>query len=221
MPSRPQFNMLNISQDDAVDAYIEPYKRLRLTSLQLNPEAYTSTYENESMFTNDIWEGRLKDPLASTIVAIQATTGAQQDLVGMVTLLGPVRTSPLKSVAATGPNERNHADYGDAPEYHIVSLFTAPSVRRLGLGENLVRSATDLAKDKGKMRHASAIRISVAVVSRNLRAKCLYEKCGFVVVEESDISMSAIRGEPVPAQPAVEQCRIAWNMEQYISLPQP
>jgi hypothetical protein len=77
--SAPQFNIVDLSQHGTVQPYIEPYKKLRLKSLRLNPEAFTSTYEDEALFAVDVWENRLKNPLASTIVAILADAGAQPD----------------------------------------------------------------------------------------------------------------------------------------------
>jgi ribosomal protein S18 acetylase RimI-like enzyme len=211
--SNPQFNIVDLSQHGTVESYIEPYKKLRLKSLQLNPEAFTSTYENEALFTVDVWEGRLKNPLASTIVAIPADAGAQPDWVGTVTLLGPISSDPKVS---EGLDKQNT---GGTAQYNIVALFTMPVVRRLGLGEILVHSATNLAKAKEEKRHTGAVRVDLIVDSRNLPAKCLYEKCGFTVTGESDISKLETRKDSITGLPASQRRRIVLAMEKHILLP--
>ncbi|KAH0536417.1 hypothetical protein FGG08_006715 [Glutinoglossum americanum] len=220
----PQFNIVDLSRHGDVESCIGPFKSLRLRSLQLNPESFTSTYEEEAQFTVDVWEGRLKNPLASQIVAIPADASAQPDWVGMIVLLGPVaneletRTPPRKSITSESLDEQDTVDCDGVARYNINALFTMPSVRRLGLGETLVRSAINLAKDKEGKRRAGAVRVGIMADSRNLPAKCLYEKCGFVVIGESDISHFGTRGS-IPDQPANQRCRTGLMMEQYILLP--
>ena len=90
------------------------YKILRLNALKLEPKAFSSTYEREVEFTDDIWVSRAQNPRGKTYVAITSpksstrnrvdsisthpsTTTNEKDLqdllnsdwIGLLTLLGP------------------------------------------------------------------------------------------------------------------------------------
>ncbi len=43
----------------AADIYTRKYKELRLTALTLNPDAFSSTYERESQFSDETWRVRV------------------------------------------------------------------------------------------------------------------------------------------------------------------
>lgn len=89
---------------------VSQYKGLRLSALQLEPSAFSSTYERESQFPYETWVSRVQNPRGKTFVAlsarqsqygstsaIQVTKNIEEELrellenewVGLFTLLGP------------------------------------------------------------------------------------------------------------------------------------
>lgn len=97
-----------------LDSIVERYKNVRLHGLRVDPLSFSSTYEEESQFTDDTWLSRVQNPLGKTFVsavephqqcANELPTHSsetenkdavlrgllQKEWVGIVTLLGPVR----------------------------------------------------------------------------------------------------------------------------------
>lgn len=97
-----------------LDSIVERYKDVRLHGLRIDPQSFSSTYEEESQFTDDTWLSRVQNPLGKTFVsavepheqsASELSTSPsetenddavlrgllQKEWVGIVTLLGPVR----------------------------------------------------------------------------------------------------------------------------------
>jgi len=51
---------------------VQKQKEFRLRSLQLTPNSFGSTYEHELAFDDETWASRLRNPLATTFVAVSA-----------------------------------------------------------------------------------------------------------------------------------------------------
>lgn len=103
---------------------VERYKKLRLHGLQADPHSFSSTYEDESQFADEVWRSRIHNPVGKTFAAVtdsgnqlEASTAetliqayvandALQGLlrkkwVGIVTLLGPgVFSRPVEDTAS-------------------------------------------------------------------------------------------------------------------------
>ncbi|KAK7193756.1 hypothetical protein DPSP01_000310 [Paraphaeosphaeria sporulosa] len=159
---------------------IAKQKTLRLQSLLTSPEAFGSTYERESTFTDAEWEARLKNPIAHTLIAVDSNAphavhkpndddqdaGTDDDdlygaWVGSVVLIGPTEGDGM--LIAT---------------YDINALFILPEARGTGLGAELVESAVSEAQKLA--RGAMRVVVRALVVRGNERVLKLYERAGFV-----------------------------------------
>lgn len=97
-----------------LEAIVKKYRDLRLHGLKVDPEAFTSLYEDEIQFKYETWQSRVENSIAKTLVAVDPETdqGAQigdkahveklssnsailrllrQEWLGIVTIIGPVR----------------------------------------------------------------------------------------------------------------------------------
>ncbi|WP_235885684.1 GNAT family N-acetyltransferase [Paenibacillus cymbidii] len=131
---------------------VEAYRQLRLRALQLNPEAFGSTYEREATFSLEF--------VADRVLAAEGkfTLGAfdrQGALVGIVTF---VRESGVKT----------------AHKGNVYGMFVAPEARSRGVGKAMLLALIERAK-----RLDGVEQLHLAVVSANDRAHRLYEALGF------------------------------------------
>ncbi len=126
------------------------YQELRLKALKNHPEAYGSSYEEESEFSIEVFEQRLSNP-------DHLTWGAYVDerLAGVVTLI----TSTRKKTMHNGT---------------IVAMYVDDLYRRHGIGSYLLKHAIIEAKSK------SILNLYLTVTTTNLVAKKLYSSFGFV-----------------------------------------
>ena len=53
----------------AAETHIRKYKHLRLTSLKGDPDAFSSTYERVSQFTDETWKERVNGSEKVTVIA--------------------------------------------------------------------------------------------------------------------------------------------------------
>ena len=58
----------------------QQYRQFRLLSLQLAPESYASTYEQEVLFKNEIWLQRLENSRVKHVTASARREGATKHL---------------------------------------------------------------------------------------------------------------------------------------------
>ncbi|KAJ5975819.1 hypothetical protein N7481_009526 [Penicillium waksmanii] len=95
-------------------AIVERYRDLRLHGLKVDPEAFTSLYEDEVKFPYKTWQSRVENSIAKTLVAIDPETDQReqiedktyverfgsnyatqrllrQEWLGIATIIGPVR----------------------------------------------------------------------------------------------------------------------------------
>ena len=133
-----------------VDA--EEYWDLRLESLQKNPEAYVTTYEEAI---------KKEEPVQEVIRNLQgehsSTFGAFDEnnkLIGVVTLL----TESRAALRHKG---------------HIVGMYVSAQSRGRGYARNLIDEVVKKAKG------LTIEQISLSVVSDNIAAKKLYQSIGF------------------------------------------
>lgn len=141
---------MNIRVLHASDAQI--YQDLRLRALQINPEAFGSTYEREVKFSLETVAERI-NPTEDKFVL-----GAFDDhnlLVGIVTFM---RETSLKT----------------AHKGNIFGMFVAPEMRGQGVGKSLMLELISKAKNCNGLEQ-----INLAVVSENDSAKQLYKSVGF------------------------------------------
>lgn len=107
---------------------VNRYKQLRLHGLKVDPQSFSSTYEDESKFEDGVWLSRIQNPVGKTFAAVTdsnpqseasttetlvKTDGANDALqrllrkewAGIVTLLGPGVFSRPNEGVATGLNQ--------------------------------------------------------------------------------------------------------------------
>ncbi|GGJ08506.1 GNAT family N-acetyltransferase [Paenibacillus hunanensis] len=139
---------MNIHLLDA--SHAEAYRKLRLEALEQYPEAFASSYEEESAWPIDRFHKRLS-------AEDKFTLGAWLDelLIGTVTLI-PEQKSKLKHRA------------------NIVAMYVRPEHRGSGIGRRLLEQAIDLARELGGIEQ-----IYLSVMAHNEPAKRLYMALGF------------------------------------------
>ncbi|KXY35566.1 GNAT family N-acetyltransferase [Bacillus sp. FSL K6-0067] len=130
----------------------EKYWELRLQALQVNPEAFVTTYEEAIRQENPI--KRVESNLTAATSCTFGAFNADHQLVGVVTLL----TEEKEAYKHQG---------------HIVAMYVDASNRRSGLARELIRKAIE------KAREMDLEQLTLGVVSTNEPAKKLYESMGF------------------------------------------
>jgi ribosomal protein S18 acetylase RimI-like enzyme len=126
------------------------YRQLRLEALSDSPEAFSSSYEEESVFPEQVFRERAAPPAPSAVFG--ALAGGT--LVGMAAFLANNR-----------PKQRHKAV--------LAGVFVQPGWRRARLGERLVSAVIDHAA-----RHV--LILTATVVMTNQPARQLYRRLGFI-----------------------------------------
>lgn len=132
-----------------LEAIVTQYRDLRLHGLKVDPEVFTSLYEDEVQFTYETWESRIKNSIAKTLVAVDPETDQRahtedkahvetlssksaiqrlqrQEWLGIVTIIGPVRF-PEQSGDATMASVKPqlHTAFIRDRQYQMPSPSTA------------------------------------------------------------------------------------------------
>lgn len=105
----------------AVEADWQQLRAIRLQSLQQEPLAYSSTYEREIAFPEEIWRQRIND-------AAQFLAADDGTVIGTAT--GFVDPATPRIVI-------------------LVAMYVSPSARGAGVGERLVRAVIEHARAEG------------------------------------------------------------------------
>ncbi|MCQ6567087.1 GNAT family N-acetyltransferase [Bacillus mycoides] len=128
------------------------YWNLRLQALQVNPEAFITTYE-EAVSQEEPLE-RVASNLSSNSSCTFGAFNEENQLIGVVTLLTEEKQA--------------HKHKG-----HIVAMYVDAQNRRNGLARELIANAIQRA------RVIELEQLNLGVVSTNEPAKKLYESMGF------------------------------------------
>ncbi|WP_078544925.1 GNAT family N-acetyltransferase [Litchfieldia alkalitelluris] len=128
----------------------EIYKILRLEALKNNPEAFSSSFEEEENDSLEKYELRFKGINSFTYGAFK-----QNQLVGTVTLVLETKKKVLHRAT-------------------IVAMYVTPEARGLGVGKSLMLQAIQKAKE---MNHVN--QVYLVVTATNEPAKALYTALGF------------------------------------------
>lgn len=126
------------------------FKAVRLRALQDTPSAFGSTYAKESQLTDEDWikrGARWSDERSAGFLAID-----KGDPCGIAC---------------------SFLDEGDATRAQLISMWTAPTHRKQGIGRRLVDEVIGWALLHG------ARSLEFMVVSSNERAFLFYERLGF------------------------------------------
>lgn len=148
-----------------VDA--EQYWELRLQALQVNPEAFVTTYEEAIRQENPI--ERVVSNLTSNTSCTFGAFNEENQLIGVVTLL----TEEKQAYKHKG---------------HIVAMYVDTQNRRNGLARELIANAIQRA------REIELEQLNLGVVSTNEPAKKLYGSIGFktYAIEKRAIKMNGV-----------------------------
>lgn len=143
------------------------YWELRLQALQVNPEAFVTTYEEAIRQQNPI--KRVENNLTAATSCTFGAFNEKNQLVGVVTLL----TEEKEAYKHKG---------------HIVAMYVDASNRRSGLARELIRKAIEKAKEMDLEQ------LTLGVVSTNVPAKNLYEAMDFQTygIEKRAIKMNGV-----------------------------
>jgi len=131
----------------------DAYRELRLRALREEPEAFTSSYEEQAASTADWASARLATATDANLILGAFDAGGR--LVGMVGL----ERQPRRK-------ERHKA--------HLYGMYVAPEVAGRGIGGQLVAAAVAAAR-----RWIGVRQITLSVTRTNVRARRLYETAGF------------------------------------------
>lgn len=184
---------------------IKNFKTLRLLSLQTNPDSFASNYDREVKFPDRMWEDRLTNPLARTIVALDTRNKEVRNCgkdpavvavwVGMAVLIGPRAVddgtflaaiqSPWSFFHGTGRDGtyENTASTNSRTIIHAINaVYVSPDVRGLGMGKRLMKHAVqlaelDFANESGPGDRGLCV---VLVEKENEAAIALYKASGFI-----------------------------------------
>lgn len=207
-------------------AIVQRYRQFRLYGLQSDPDAFASSYAEESMHSpaSAFWRARLHNPQVTHCVAISALDeetkhGHPPDVLiskwlGLVAMIGPqeeavgnnisAKTSPLTQTPTDGHTQRSNTSR--VLPYHFGFTFTAPCSRRCGISAALVDAALEIAEAECRKRNGKELKHTVHVDSANAGARRLYERAGFKVVGEETYT-------PRPRESGVQAERVAALME--------
>ncbi|MBM7661060.1 ribosomal protein S18 acetylase RimI-like enzyme [Bacillus mesophilus] len=128
------------------------YRDIRLEALKANPEAFSSSYEEEKEYPLESFENRLKFNHFYTFGAFD-----ESQLVGVVTLILETK------------NKTKH-------RANIVAMYVYPDRRKSGIGRMLMNEAINKAKEIKEVEQ-----VYLSVTSGNEPAKKLYNSLGFKV----------------------------------------
>lgn len=147
------------------------YRELRLRALADSPDAFGSTLERESAFTDNEWRNRLADGVSAP------------DAIPLVAL---VDDTPAGLAWARVADD-------DAEVAHLYQVWVAPEHRGLGIGRLLIERAIAWARESG-------LRVLLLdVTAGNSAAVQLYRQLGFVDAGDTQPLRegSALRRQPM------------------------
>jgi RimJ/RimL family protein N-acetyltransferase len=128
------------------------FREIRLRSLLDSPDAFGSTYGEESSRSEPAW----RDWAAGRWRGGVAVAFAGRD--------------PTGAVVGTATGAEFEAEPGVA---HLYAMWVAPDARGAGVGRELVETVTAWALGRGCQR------LVLSVTETNARARRFYEACGF------------------------------------------
>jgi len=125
------------------------YKTLRLTSLQVDPQAFGSNHARELAFSDDFWRERLDSPFKQTVVAsvLDASkvdskeAGEAGQWIGTASIVGPSDMPP--SVLA--PLEEAGVGANWEP-YCLYAMWVHPAHRGKGVAAQLTKACLEWAR---------------------------------------------------------------------------
>jgi ribosomal protein S18 acetylase RimI-like enzyme len=146
-----------ITVEPITDENMELFKAVRLSALQESPSAFGSTYAREVEFSESEWMARLE--------RWSGVKGA-----GFLAMDGQ---APCGIAGAL-------LDLEETSRAQLVSMWTAPTHRRRGVGRLLVNAVLDWAKQR------EVKTLLLMVTSTNDSAARFYERLGFTMTGRTE-----------------------------------
>ncbi|KAF5137733.1 N-alpha-acetyltransferase RimI [Metarhizium anisopliae] len=160
------------------------YKRLRLEALKQSPHSFSSTYETESQFPDDVWVSRLQHPRKETFICV-ATLEGESEWVAQVTLRGPLSAEEFHLSESGQPPA---APDEEEEKWQMLSLYNLPSHRGKGLGKRLCKAACDFVVSRGGVSPTITVRCMVKpdnLATLGMYQSLGFERTGFCTLEEA------------------------------------
>lgn len=184
MESKTKFSYsyFHISKRDGVAISAQNHRTLRLKALETSPASFSSTHEIESKFTDIDWQNLITAPdrvifvCAATPLNPDDSQAGEPEWIGQVTLRGP-----LSEEAFTLPEESGQPPQRPDEEeerWQMLSLFTLPEHRGLGLGAKLCQSAMNYLQSYRSSPQSVQVRLIIKA-GNHVTIK-FYERLGFV-----------------------------------------
>jgi len=179
------------------------YKALRLTSLQMDPQAFASNYAREVDFSEDVWRERLDSPYKRAIIAsvrrehdashpserenITHDKEAEEteEWIGMASIVGPSSMHP--SVLAPFKEAGVGANW---EIYALYAMWVHPAHRGNGVGAQLVNACLEWTRTNVDIKFLnekggdSEKVVALLVYNDNVAGRTLYSRTGFTDIEE-------------------------------------
>jgi ribosomal protein S18 acetylase RimI-like enzyme len=176
------YSFLRVSKTDRVEASAQQYRDLRLKALKASPESFSSTYAIESTFTDAYWVNRLISPdrelfiCAATPVSEDSSSPNKIQWIGQVTMRGPLSKAQLELPEESGQPPQKSDE--EEERWQMLSLFTLPEYRGLGLGNKLCQHAINHLQSARSFPRGVQIRLIIK--AGNQVAVEFYRRLGFV-----------------------------------------
>lgn len=172
------------------------YKTLRLTSLQIDPQAFASSYAREAAFSDDVWRERLDSPFKRTLVAsvLDAShergdvdnkeAGETGGWIGTASIVGPSDIPPSDLASF------KEAEVGANWEiYGLYAMWVHPAHRGKGVGAQLVKACLEWARTNVDIKFLGENSgdfekvVVLLVYADNTAAHAVYSRTGFTYLE--------------------------------------
>jgi GNAT superfamily N-acetyltransferase len=181
MACKYTYSFLRVSKTDGVEASAQQYRDLRLKALKASPDSFSSTYAIESAFTDAHWVNRLIAPdrelFICTAVPLSQDPLCPNDIqwIGQVTMRGPLSKAQFELPAEAGQPPQNSDE--EEERWQMLSLFTLPEYRGLGLGNKLCKHAINHLQSSRSFPRGVQVRLIIK--AGNQVAVEFYRRLGF------------------------------------------
>jgi ribosomal protein S18 acetylase RimI-like enzyme len=153
------------------------FKALRLVALQQSPHAFASSWETESLFTDEVWLSTLCQKDVQTFACIVRKERGDE-WVAQVSLRGPLTTAEFELPQESG-QQLASLDH-DKEKWQMLGLYTSIDHRGKGLGSKLCSTALDyLSRRKSNVGGQQTV-VRIMVKPENTATLRLYKGLGFM-----------------------------------------
>jgi ribosomal protein S18 acetylase RimI-like enzyme len=197
MASDYSYTFFRVSQTNQVKTSAVQYRNLRLNALKTSPDSFSSTYDIESAFGDEVWEQRLCEKGKQTFIcAASHVTSGDTEWVGQVTLRGPLNRSDYDLPRESGQPPADQDVHTEL--WQMLSLFNLPEHRGRGLGKRLCQEALLYLE---KERPASSVLVRLMVKPQNTATVRLYQSLGFEDVGRCTLAEALVANGDVKLLP--------------------